>query len=156
SDQGGLRNHYLGPRFSGNFDVQGEQITIIGSDGDYLPDVNPTNVGTVNIEYAADDWHPGIYRIKSEANEIHIAANYHISESDFYTLSEDNTTELLAEKFKRFQIIGQNDQSFQEIQTRIRSAGFGSEIWYWFILMAIILLMLELAISRWYKAESIS
>ena len=155
-DRGGFSNHELGQKFSGLFPIRGDRITIQGAEGDYLPEVNPSNPGVVNISYDAAEWGPGIYRIRTENEEIHIAANFHISESDFYTLSEDNASELLADKFNQLEIFGQDDQSFKEIQASVGSAGFGSEIWYWFILAAIILMMLELAISRWYKAESIS
>ena len=155
-DGGGLSNHELGQEFSKEYSIRGDRITIQGPESDFLPDVNPTNSGTVNISYDAAEWGPGIYKVRTENEELHIAANFHISESDFYSLSEDNTSELLAEKFNQFQIFGQDDQSFEEIQASVGSAGFGTEIWYWFIMAAIILMMLELAISRWYKAESIS
>lgn len=155
-DRGGISYHELGKNFSGVYSIRGDQITIQGPDSDFLPDVNPNNLGTVNISYDADEWTPGIYNIRTQNEEIHIAANFHISESDFYSLSVDNNSELLAEKFNQFEIFGQKNQSLEEIQAIVGSTGFGSEIWYRFIMAAIILMMLELAISRWYKAESIS
>jgi len=37
----------------------------------------------------------------------------------------------------------------------LKAASVGKDIWYWFIILAIILLVTESLVSRHYKAESI-
>jgi hypothetical protein len=43
-----------------------------------------------------------------------------------------------------------------ELQERITSTGFGREIWSWFMIAGLFLLVMESVVSRWYKAESLS
>jgi hypothetical protein len=131
---------------------------VVISDGqiDYFPQVELLRDGTTKIGYPATEWKPGIYEIRTETGNIRIAANFDISESDFYTLSDDNTIEILASKSESLQVFGQDNSSLTDVQQQLKAAGFGAEIWYWFILVAFILMIIELAISRWYKAETIS
>lgn len=155
-DQGGLNTHALGVPFDWSGALSGERIVISDGQMDYFPDVTVQRDGATRVQYPATEWKPGIFQIRSESGNIHIAANFDISESDFYTLSDENTTEQLASKIEYLEIFGQDDVSVSEIQQQLRAAGFGAEIWYWFVLGALILMMIELAISRWYKAETIT
>jgi len=155
-DQGGFNAHVLGQPFEWTGQLQGDRIVLSNNQTDFFPEIELQRDGSTKITYPATEWQPGIYQIRTESGNIQVAANFDISESDFYTLSDDNTLEILASKLESVQIFGQNDRSLSEIQQQLRAAGYGAEIWYWFVLAAIILLMTELAISRWYKAETIT
>lgn len=155
-DQGGFNTHVLGQPFEWTGQLEGDRIVLSNDQTDFFPEIELQRDGSTKITYPATEWQPGIYQIRTESGNIQVAANFDISESDFYTLSDDNTFEILATKSESVQIFGQNDRSLSEVQQQLRAAGFGAEIWYWFVLAAIILLMIELAISRWYKAETIT
>ncbi len=155
-DQGGFNTHILGQTFVWSGQLDGDRIVISDGEIDYFPEVELLRDGTTSIKYPATEWQPGIYQIRTETGNIQIAANFDILESDFYTLSDDNTFEILASKLESIQVFGQNDQPLSEIQRELSAAGFGAEIWYWFVIVAIILMILESAISRWYRAETIT
>ena len=156
TDRGGLLRHTLGTTFDREFNMRGERIVMTGDQSDYLPAISSTVSGGTRLEYPAVEWEPGIYRIRSESAEFSIASNFDISESDFYTLSDENTFELLSLNIEQFQVFGLNEDSYEQTLNSLSASGFGSEIWYWFIILAIMLLIIELAISRWYKAETIT
>lgn len=156
TERGGLMRHTLGAPFDQEFRIRGDRFVLAGPQSDYLPSIRSTVTGGTRIEYPAVEWEPGIYRIRTESAEIAIASNFDISESDFYTLSDDNTFEILSQHIEQFQVFGLNETSYEQTLNSISVSGFGSEIWSWFIILAIILMILELAISRWYKAETIT
>lgn len=156
TERGGLMRHTLGTPFDQEFRIRGDRFVLSGPQSDYLPAIRSTVSGGTRIEYPAVEWGPGIYRIRTESAEIAIASNFDISESDFYSLSDDNTFEILSQHIEQFQVFGLKESSYEQTLDSISASGFGSEIWSWFIILAILLLILELAISRWYKAETIT
>lgn len=155
-DQGGFNTHKLGQPFDWTGSLSGGRIVISDGKTDYFPEVSILRDGSTRVQYSATEWKPGIFQIRSENANIQIASNFDISESDFYTLSDKNTLERLESKFESVRIFGHRGSSITDIQQQLRTAAFGAEIWYWFVLGAFILLILELAISRWYKAETIT
>jgi hypothetical protein len=76
-------------------------------------------------------------------------------ESQLESFNEQELTELLSTFFESVDVnFAESDQ-----QTRLaglEAASVGKDIWYWFIIFAIILLVTESLISRHYKAESIN
>ena len=155
-DQGGFNSHVLGSPFEWSGRLDGDRIVLSDDQTDFFPEIEIQRDGTTKLTYPATEWKPGIYQIRTESGNIQVAANFDISESDFYTLSDDNTIEILASKSETVQVFGQDNRSLSDVQQELRAAGFGAEVWYWFVIAAIILLILEIAISRWYKAETIT
>jgi type 1 glutamine amidotransferase len=155
-DQGGFNAHVLGQPFEWTGQLQGDRIVLSNNQTDFFPEIELQRDGSTKITYPATEWQPGIYQIRTESGNIQVAANFDISESDFYTLSDENTFELLTSKAESVQFFGQRDRSLSEVQQELRTSGFGAEIWYWFVIAAITLLIIEMAISRWYKAETIT
>jgi hypothetical protein len=155
-DQGEFLSHELGLPFVWSGRLDGDRIVLSDTQTDFYPEVELLRNGSKKVTYPATEWQPGIYQIRTEARNILVAANYNISESDFYTLSDENTFELLTSKAESVQFFGQRDRSLSEVQQELKTAGFGAEIWYWFVIAAISLLIIEMAISRWYKAETIT
>jgi len=87
--------------------------------------------------------------------DILYASNLNTIESQLESLNVQELTDLLSNFFDSV------DVSFAESGRQERIAGLeaasvGKDIWYWFIILAIILLITESMISRHYKAESIS
>jgi hypothetical protein len=85
-----------------------------------------------------------------------LAANTHVSESDFQSLSSQELENLLKDRVNLMEIFEATPSSGATVRDQITAAGFGSEVWHWFILFAILVLLAESAVARWYKAETIS
>jgi hypothetical protein len=122
----------------------------------YRAEVRPTGGGEVNIRFPAVSWVPGIYSISDGAETRSLAVNLDVSESDFRTLSLRELENILKVRFNQVTVYDTGERSPDAIRADISSAGFGSEVWYWFIFLALLLLFAESAVSRWYKAETIT
>jgi hypothetical protein len=68
-------------------------------------------------------------------------------------LTEQNLVDNMSMLFSSVSIVEAGAQNVQ-LESELELASFGREIWYWFVLIAIILLLLELLVSRYYKAET--
>jgi type 1 glutamine amidotransferase len=156
SENGGFLEHKAGNPFVWSSTLSGDKVVISDGETDYLPEVRSLPDGSTLVRYTGHEWVPGHYSIRTESDEIIVATNFDISESNFYSLSDDNTIEILASRLANLQVYDQQNESIASLQQRISSVGFGFEIWYWFVLIAILLMLIELVITRWYKAETIS
>lgn len=74
-------------------------------------------------------------------------------ESILNSLTEQNLSESMGMLFSSVSIVKAGAQNAQ-LESELELASFGREIWYWCVLIAIILLLLELLVSRYYKAET--
>jgi hypothetical protein len=74
-------------------------------------------------------------------------------ESILNSLTEQNLTDNMSMFLSSVTIVEAGAQNVQ-LERERELASFGREIWYWFVLIAIILLLLELLVSRYYKAET--
>ena len=74
-------------------------------------------------------------------------------ESILNSLTEQNLTDRMAMLFNSVSVVETGARNAQ-LESELELASFGREIWYWFVLIAIILLLLELLVSRYYKAET--
>lgn len=152
----GHLQHTLGNVFNAELNLSESNITIRNDDQIYLPDANPTFSGLTRINYDAVEWSPGLYEITAENNNRLLAVNFDIIESDFRALSTSDITSNLTETFDQLEVFDVSGSSLNTVQNEIFSAGFGIEVWYWFIILAIALMILESIVSRWYKAETIT
>jgi len=149
-------HHTLGNTFSQELRMADVGITIRNAENMFLPELNPTISGLTRIRYEGVEWSPGLYEITSQTNSRILAVNFDISESNFDALSTSDIEGNLKEIFDQLEIFEVAGSSLNMVQNEIASAGFGIEIWYWLILFALILMLLESAVSRWYKAETIT
>lgn len=166
SDLGGFKNYNLGHPLEIFVNMDANRVEIVKDSSVIIPDVltSPTSTSTSTstsangqlIRYAALEWVPGWASIKSDKNIIHIALNLPTMESDLSTL--DNSA--LQSWVGRTNVVNsivdvtklQNETKLQ----RLNEAGFGKEIWYWFVLTAVLILIAETVISKKLKAEKIS
>lgn len=149
-------HHTLGRTFNEELSIPDAGITIRNAENTFIPEVNPTFSGLTRISYDAVEWSPGLYEITSANESRIIASNFDISESSFDALSISDIEGNLKEIFVQLEVFEVGGSSINLVQNEIASAGFGIEIWYWFVLFAIMLMLLESAVSRWYKAETIT
>lgn len=152
-DEGGLNQHTLGRPFEWNYGFGNLDISILLNDREFRPEVSRTGTGA-DIRTDAVDWTPGWAIISDGEQERTVAVNQDITESDFRTLQTGTIRELLSENVYLLDIIDSSEFSGEELSTRIQSAGFGSEIWNWFLWAALVFLIIECLISKQYRVEN--
>lgn len=153
-DEAILNNHILGEPFRTVQGGSGDSVTLEMNGEQIIPDIRQTFSGT-EIGYDGREWSPGWLRLSSEDGEILFSVNQDAMESSLKTLGQAEADELFSKLFvnRRVQLDGGNlDETLADLQ----SASFGKEIWFWFIMTAILLLIAESLVSRIYKAESIA
>ncbi len=146
-------SHTLGSAFEMDFNFEESSVEINLNDLQLRPDAEFTGSG-VRITDDAVDWKPGLATITSGEQENVVAVNQHISESDFSTLELTELETFLESELNLVKLIDASAMSSSDIDATLQAAGFGTEIWNWFIWLAILFLILECIISRLYRTES--
>ncbi len=148
-----LNNHTLGETFrtmpgtgfdSAELRVAGETI---------LPEIRQTFRGS-EIHYPALEWTPGWVQVQSDENSVLYSMNQHTIESELNALSSTDLEDLLTNIFE-YAAVSRAADDLSGFLDQLEMASFGREIWYWFVIIGILLLLFESLISRHYKAESI-
>ena len=149
-----LNVHTLGRTFRAIVRDNTESITLIKNNESIIPDVRQTFEGSELI-YDGVEWTPGWLEIETDDRKILYSVNQDAMESELNSLEETQIVKLFERYFANVQHnrVG-SDKA--EMLAELEAASFGKEIWYWFIIFSIILLLLESTISRLYKAESLS
>ncbi|HKJ45919.1 MAG TPA: BatA domain-containing protein [Balneolales bacterium] len=153
SEAGGLSKFVLGNTFKWNLPYENKNVVIHLNGEKIKPDVKTGPQG-LNITYKADEWSPGWAEISDGTKKNVIAVNQNIMESDFATLHNKNLDKILGEHFKNVSLIESSKLSTEEIKQKIDAAGFGTEIWNWFIWIGLGLLIIETIMTKRLKAES--
>lgn len=151
SDEGGFMMHELGDEFSWTGDIDMETVEITVGDETVIPESRVTASG-VEITYPGEDWSPGWITISDEDERHSVAVNMSREESSFLTLSESE----MQQKIDGIAYVDASELAGEELQSEIRASGFGREIWSWFMLAGLLLLVTESLVSVFYKAETIT
>ena len=147
-----LNNHYLGSEFTYLSSVSSE-IRVLEKGGESIrPDYRQTLNGT-ELRYDGVEWHPGWLYLKSSTNDILFGVNQNTMESNLSTLGITELAEIVENSFENVRV-AQSGTDQNQFSEDLELASFGKEIWYWFVFIAIILLLLESIVSRSFKAES--
>lgn len=150
-----LNNHFLGQPFRAEISsgTAGE-IELEVKDETIIPDVRQTFRG-IEITYPGIEWTPGWVNVHRNGQNHLYGANLDAMESSLFSLEEQQIKELLALSFSsvEYRYLGQQDENEM---LDLLSGNFSKEIWHWFIILAMGLLLTESIVSRTYKAESIS
>jgi len=148
-----LNVHYLGEPFS-TFTSQNLESVVIQKDGEsIIPEVRQTFDGS-EISYSGTEWTPGWMYLETSEQNILYSVNQHAMESELNSLDESDMIQVLNNHFANVQH-SKIASDKAEMLAELEAASFGKEIWHWFIIISIILLLLESTVSRLYKAESI-
>jgi len=153
SDQGGFNEYTLGKPFSWVGNINADEAVIETGSDQIRPTVDFVSSG-VRLSYPAEEWSPGWLTINDGEKEISLSLNSDRSESSFDTITEEEIEDLI--EITDLVWVNAGDLDGNELQDRIASTGFGREIWSWFMIAGLFLLVTESIISRWYKAESLS
>ncbi len=147
-----LKRHELGEpfRYLVNNNQESPQFRIMGES--IIPDSRQMHQGT-ELRYPGIEWMPGWLTIDNLGEDILIGINQHTMESELQTFDSSEMGNFFAEYFPQIQLIEMKN-GHSDISSDLQMATFGREIWHWFVLITIILLLLESIISRHYKAES--
>jgi len=147
-----LNNHYLGSNFRY---VSGENVEYneLRKEGEsILPEVRQTLYGT-ELSYAGVEWTPGWLNLEASVGDILFGVNQNTMESNLSTLELRDLIRIVEGSFQSVRAVESNvDQD--QFSDNLELASFGKEIWYWFVFIAIILLLLESIVSRSFKAET--
>lgn len=148
-----INTHSLGERFE----------TVIGQSFDYaeiekegetfVPEIAQSFEGTV-LSYDGEEWGPGFGKIVSDSWEQDFSVNQNAMESILNSLNRTEIENNLESVFENLSVI-RADENRESFYSDLESASFGKEIWFWFIISAIILLIAESIIARLYKVEII-
>jgi len=146
-ESGGLNEFILGTGFEWYSTGRFNQAVISLNEIDTVPDISSVSRG-VRLLSSTEEWEPGIARIGSETDTLHIAVNQHITESNLRTLEEQELRALFAAHFtvSSYVKLGQEQQT--NLAAQLGAAGAGREIWNWFVIIGIILLLSESIVTR--------
>lgn len=148
-----LNTHTLGDGFNTFFTQNAESVRIHKDDEMILPAQRQTFRGS-EISYPATEWMPGWFTVEVDDKNYLFASNQNAMESQLITLRLTEIERILASKFRYVKAVNAGSDN-SELITELELAAFGREIWYWFVIIAIILLLLESIVSRHYKAETL-
>ncbi len=147
SDEGGFSNHILGDIFEWKGSIDVDNSIISANNENVIPETRVTSTG-VAITYPAENWTPGWVTVSDSERKYSVGVNFERNESDFIQIEEDRQLE-------GFTYVDASELGGESLDNEIRASGFGKEIWSWFMLAGLILLVLESLVSILYKAETI-
>tara|TARA_R100001143_G_C3361295_1_gene136452 strand:+ start:14662 stop:16470 length:1809 start_codon:yes stop_codon:yes gene_type:complete len=148
-----LNVHYLGSEF--NY-MSEQSVDIIEFEKDsetILPELRQTLSGS-EVRYSGVEWRPGWLYLKTSGRNILFGVNQDTMESNLNTLELADLTVIVNESFQNVRAV-QSRPDQTQFSEDLEMASFGKEIWYWFVIIAIILLLLESIVSRSFKAETL-
>lgn len=154
-EEGGLQEALLGEPFSSLFSFEQLDVSMFLNDLVIRPEVTITGSG-MQVRTDAIDWEPGWAEITDNRQSRVIGVNQKVSESDFRVLSSETIKEKLSETVTVLDIIQSSAYTHDELTSRIQRAGFGSEIWNWFLWLALVFLIAESLIAKQYRVEQSS
>lgn len=152
SEQGGMLQHTLGGTFDTILPFENVNVQISADDQIFRPEAVRTPQG-IRLLYDAHEWLPGFYRITDGETQRTMAVNQDITESDFSTLNAEEFGNVLKEYVDVQNVIMSGGMTTDQLLASIQRAGFGSEVWFWFIIAALLCLIAESLISRMYKTD---
>ncbi len=152
SQQGGFSSHELGSGFVWKGDLNPIN-TIFSANGDEIT-VTPLNLGgEIRVEYKGEEWQPGWILLSDGEKEFTVSANLPASESNFF---KDSALQELQTSNTTMNLVDAGKQDGKTVTQAIKNSGFGREVWHWFMLVGLILLIIESLVSIYFKAETIS
>jgi len=149
-----MNRHVLGNPF--DITLSGAEtgaVELQAAAGQIIPTTRQTFSG-LNVFYLGEEWEPGWKTVQYGDESILFASNLNTMESQLESFNEQELTELLSTLFTNVDVRSAQNNRQQRL-AGLKAASAGKDIWYWFIILAIILLMTESLVSRHYKAESI-
>lgn len=156
TESAGLRQQKLGEPFVWEGSSQASEVSLELNGAEYKPQVERLADG-IRLTYEGREWKPGIVSVNTPAETHKVAVNLDIMESRVGTLTNEKWQEILPDdRFDANEMISARSITNEDLEQKLSATMFGKEIWNWFIWIALLFLLTETAVSRLYKAESIS
>ncbi len=148
--EGGLRTYTMGRPFVSLLNARVNDVAIEMNGRTIHPEVIPVRQGT-RIRYSAEAWTPGWAVVRYGGKKKYIAVNPDIIESDFATLDIKELHAKLNDLLYNNGIVDVSRAGPAGVDRAIEAAGYGREIWYWFLWPGLLTLLAESVISKRYK-----
>lgn len=148
-----VRSVSLGSPLNAAFPMPGNEITLQGTGFSIKPQVTRIAAG-VQIYYDGLDWKPGHYRLVSEEKTIGLTVNPDPLESNFETFSAQDAEPFISKMFQQVEIFDHTGFSEGRIPEWLERSGKGTELWRFFAVAGLLLLLAEMAVSRLYKTQA--
>ena len=115
----------------------------------FIPSKNISNRGT-QIEFSDQIFDDGQYLIQNEDTIITaLAFNYDRKESDLRYFEQNELQDKIeSAQLKNAQVVQNAERNFSEIFDEIQK---GKQLWKWFILLALLFILTEVALIRFWK-----
>lgn len=153
NEEAALQVHNLGAPFQTTLNTNSESIQLIKDDETILPEVQQTFQGS-RVTYPGVEWSPGWLTLQAGSQTKLYSVNQNAMESILDSFTDEKLKEKMSTLFNSVHIVDTGSENF-ELGNELELASFGREIWFWFVIIAIILLLLESVVARHYKAETI-
>ncbi len=105
------------------------------------------------LRHDAPEWTPGWVKVRVNDQEKLFSVNQNAMESSLISLPIAEQKELLENWFEQV-VVYRSDHEPESVISQLQAASFGKEIWSWFIIASILLLIAESLVSRYYKIET--
>ena len=153
-ERAAINQHKLGEPFQTLLNRKASIVELI-KDGDIIiPQTRQTFQG-MEVSYSAEEWGTGWLTISTDGAVVLYSVNLDAMESNLNTFNVSEIEKMFINYFSSVNVIRVGSNRAEELN-RLQMTSFGREIWFWFIIAAIILLLSESLISKIYKAETIS
>ena len=151
SEDGGIKAEELGNVFQKDIQSSDRDVEFTLNEEIVRPEVIAQN-GAIRVRYEGKEWKPGwVYIHNSEVDE-YIGINIPVEESDFTPLSDRGEVLSYYEEILGANHVNTASLEGEELDNQLFAAGFGKEIWNWFMWAGFLLLLTESVVSIWYKA----
>lgn len=136
-----------------NLDVFSDNgmLEVVDPDGETIkPIITP--MGKIKrLSFQSVFWNPGFVEIIGENEKKRFGVNINRSESNFEKISVEELESLLLKSVNSISIYRNNASEKQN--RNVILSGFGKEIWFYFIILSLLLLVTELLVDRFYKID---
>jgi len=149
---GGLNEFILGNMFNYTANGLHRNATFQLNDFSLVPETQ-TAARETRITAETYAWKPGWATLALSEDTLHIAVNQNVQESSFKTLNMSKLGDIFSEQFQVSDVISLQGLSEQDITRRIGVAATGREIWSWFLLAAIVMLVTESLVAARFKGN---
>ena len=151
SEDGGVKAWNLGTTFQKKVQTTDREIELTLNSEVVRPEIVSQNGGII-VRYIGEEWSPGWVQIENNDVDEFIGLNVPLIESDFTFFEESQELASFFEEILEANHVNTATLEAEELDNQLYAAGFGKEIWNWFMWAGFLLLITESIVSIWYKA----
>jgi hypothetical protein len=124
-------------------------IRNLKSGEEFIPETMSADNQNIRIDFSGRIADAGFYSLESDGNRVALLAfNYSRAESDLRCFSVDELKGKIPDSGAKLEVIENTKHQFSEIFDEIEN---GKQLWKWFVVFALIFILSEAAIIRFWK-----